>query len=160
MCQSPARAQLLGTATRTLREGTRVYSHPAATARRVQHGSRLRRGSSFLQHCRGLQGSRQASWGRGGSEPGGSSGSVPRLWWEQSLQQREQVRGEMLGSRQGEGEQADRGAGRTGVMAVTAHPLEVLRGRDKQNNGLHSVPTNGIPTNMREGSAVEDGPST
>lgn len=41
----------------------------------------------------------------GRSEPGGSSGSVPRLWWEQSLQQREQVRRDILGSRRGEGEQ-------------------------------------------------------
>lgn len=79
------------------------------------------------------------------------------LWWEQSLQQREQVGREILGSRQAQGEQADRGAAGLGVVAVTAHPLEVLLGRDKQDNGPHSVPTNGIPTNTRERRSRTDG---
>lgn len=82
----------------------------------VQHSSRLMQEAVRPHHLPDVQGGtpspqlqasgRGVSWGRMAPSvpaPGsvGSSGSVLRLWWEQSLQEREQVCGEVLGGAEG-----------------------------------------------------------
>lgn len=113
-CCTPSHAQLLPREQPhgDIRRGTRIYlctvaaapAHPAQLQAHTTGSSSppppsCPRGDMRPPSCRHPDG---ALWGRvapGPPAPGsrGSSGSVLGLWWEQSLQEREQVRGEVLG---------------------------------------------------------------